>query len=365
MTCTKLAAVAAWSILLAGTAVAGARVDPASAQKLAGSPLAWYDARALLLEGIGYADADTSFSRLPARARDRVTTAVWELSHNCAGIVVRFVTDSPTLSAMWDGHRDGFMNHMAPTGSAGLDLYMREGGKWVYKATGRPTDKFTSGVVSRSLPEKPTEYMLYLPLYHRVTDLRLGIATTATLAAAPPRPAGKDKPLVFYGTSITQGGCASRAGMAHPEILGRWLDLPVINLGFSGSGKGEQEMAELVAELDASAFIIEPLPNMTIGQVTDRLPMWVDLLRARHPQTPILLVENPLYGRDAAQNKALQKVFSDAKKRGVKRLWLLPSTGQLATRENGTVDGVHPTDLGFLQMAETYEPVLRQILKSR
>lgn len=368
----RFAAIAA-IIMLAGAASgaksapakAGAKLDAAAARQFPGSPLAWFDARQLPVEGIGFSDITTSFTRLPARAEKDVPGPVWSLASNTAGIVVRFVTDSPTIAAQWDGYRDGIMNHMAPTGSAGLDLYMRDGGKWVYKGTGRPKDKPTSQTISTTLPEKPTEYMLYLPLYHRVTELKLGVVTTATLAAAPARPAGRDKPIVFYGTSMTQGGCASRSGMAHPEILGRWLEMPVINLGFSGAGKGEPEMAALVAEIDAAVFVIESLPNMTTELVSERLPHWVELLREKHPRTPILLVENPLLKRDSTQNRALRKVFDDAKKKGITRLWLLPSAGQLDTRENGTVDGVHPTDLGFLHMAEVYEPVLRRILDSR
>ncbi len=332
---------------------------PVETTRIAGSAQVWHDARSIGLEGVGFADTATSYSRLPARAKGSVPGPVWGLAQNTAGLAVRFVTDSTTISAYWDGYREFFMNHMAPTGSAGLDLYARQGSEWVYRGTGKPQDKFTSAVLARNLGPKPTEYLLFLPLYHNVTELRLGLDATATLSAAPAR---KKKPVVFYGTSITQGGCASRAGMCHVALLGRWLDREMINLGFSGSGKGEPEMAELVSEIDAGAFVLEPLPNMTLEQVRERIEPWVRRIRERHPSAPILLVENPLYARDRPQNAALRTAFGNLRRAGVKKLHLLRADTQLAGKENGTVDGIHPTDLGFLRMAEAYLPVMREML---
>ncbi len=334
------------------------------------SSLVWYDASLLTVEGKGFSDTERFWERLPASAKDKVTSAVWGLSKHTAGLCVRFVTDATTIAAAWDGAVKLRMNHMALTGSAGLDLYYRAGKSWTYVATGRPREEATTQVLvgewpGRPLPPAKREYLLYLPLYHPVTELKIGLPFEAILAPAPPRDSRRVAPIVFYGTSITQGGCASRAGMCHTAILGRWLDRPVINLGFSGAGKGEREMAELVASLDAAVFVLEPLPNMTTDLVRTRLPYWVDLIRARHPKTPILLVMNPLKSEHDEQNRALAKVYADARKKGLRKVYLLPSKPQLAGRENGTVDGVHPTDLGFLRMAECYYPVLKRLLESR
>ncbi|MEI7634877.1 MAG: SGNH/GDSL hydrolase family protein [bacterium] len=337
-------------------------LDRAGAAREADSPMLWYDASALTLEGKGWKDTDTTYSRLPSRARDIATSAVWWLSHNSAGLAVRFVADSTTIGAAWDGSREYPMNHMAATGSAGLDLYERCGDEWIYRGTGRPEQKRTVGMIARNLPSSPTEYLLYLPLYHPVTGLKIGIDPGASIAPAPPRPAGRNRPIVFYGTSITQGGCASRAGMCHVAILGRWLGRETINLGFSGSGKLEPELAPLLAEIDAEAFVIESLPNMNREQVAERVAPAARILRAKHPGMHILLVENPLCARNAPQNVTLRKVFEQLQKEGVKQIYLLPADKQLAGRENGTVDGVHPTDLGFLRMAEAYMPVMRQML---
>ena len=205
---------------------------------------------------------------------------------------------------------------------------------------------------------------MYLPLYSGVTELRIGIEQDATIAQPPPRPAGRDKPLVFYGTSITQGGCASRAGMCHPAILGRWLDRAVLNLGFSGSGKMEPELAHLLGELDAAVFVLECLPNMTTEMVRQRVQPFVRILRAAQPTNPILLVESPLNPDANPGNEALRNAFENLTEQGVSGLYYLPGKTQLAGSENGTVDGVHPTDLGFFRIATAYEPVLRSILDS-
>lgn len=317
----------------------------------------WRDARDLSIEGRGWADTEGAYRRLPGRAKSSVPSMVWDLSKHTAGLCVRFVTDSTRIGATWDG--GGAMNHMAATGNSGLDLYRRTGDEWRFCGVGRPQTSTTTATVARNLPAEPTEYLLYLPLYNDVTNLQIGIEPMANIKPAPPRPA---KPIVFYGTSITQGGCASRAGMCHPAILGRWLDREVINLGFSGSGKMEPQLADLIGELDPALFVLECLPNMTTEMVRQRVVPFVGMLRKARPDTPILLVESPLKPLHNEGNEALRQVYAELKAGKVAKLHYLPGEQQLSGAENGTVDGVHPTDLGFYRMAVCYKPVLRQVL---
>ena len=369
ITAITIAATLATSLTLAHAATPGnpAKLKPEAAETMPGSNLAWFDARDIGLEGTGYNDMETSYARLPDRAKADVPPTVWHLSRNTAGLAVRFVTNSSQISAAWDNGGEFTMNHMAPTGISGLDLYTKGEKGWKYLGTGRPVGGATSQTLTTKRPDAPSEYILYLPLYHNITSLKLGIDTTATISVAPAR---KEKPIVFYGTSITQGGCASRTGMCHVAILGRWLDNEVINLGFSGSGKGEPEVAALVAEIDARAFVIESLPNMNTEQVQTRIEPMVKMIREKHPEAPILLVENPLYGREMPQNEALRKAFENLKIAEVNKLWLLPGGdyqllgegGRKGDTENGTVDGIHPTDLGFVRMAEAYLPMMKKIL---
>jgi hypothetical protein len=339
-----------------------ARLDAGRATRETGSDLLWYDARELTIEGKGWADTKSFFERLPARAEGKVTTNVWDLSKHTAGLAVRFVTDSSEIQAVWDG--GGAMDHMAATGNSGLDLYRRVDGGWEFCGVGRPQTKRTTAQLAGGLKAEPTEYLLYLPLYHGVTELKIGIEPKAVIARAPDRPASKLRPIVFYGTSITQGGCASRAGMCHAAILGRWLDHEVINLGFSGSGRMEPAMAELLGELDAAVFVLETLPNMTTEMVRERVEPFVAVLRKARPATPIVLVENPHGAETNPGNLALRRAFENLKRQGVSHLYYLPGKDQLAGPENGTVDGVHPTDLGFYRMATAYRPVLEGILSA-
>lgn len=349
--------------LATSAAGAGTVLDAADATHEPNSNLLWYNAQKLTVEGKGWTDTEKSFERLPARAKPQVTNDVWSLSKKTAGLAVRFTTNATTIAAIWDG--GGAMNHMAATGNSGLDLYVKRDGKWVFRAVGRPQTSRTTATLATGLSGEVNEYLLYLPLYSDVTELLIGIEPNAQILRPPPRPAARAKPIVFYGTSITQGGCASRAGMCHPAILGRRLDREVINLGFSGAGKMEPEMAGLLGELDAAVFVLECLPNMTTDMVRERVQPFVRSLRQARPAAPILLVENPLGVPDNPGNHALRQVFASLVEEGVSRLYYLPGQSQLAGDENGTVDGVHPTDLGFHRMAAVYEPMLGAILASQ
>ncbi len=337
------------------------RLDPGRAVGEPESNALWYDARDLGVEGKGWSDTAQFYDRLPARAQQKVTKSVWNLSHHAAGLYVRFVTDAKQIWAIWDG--GGAMMHMAATGVSGLDLYVCRDGRWVFCGSGRPKTTRTTARLANNLPGEPAEYLLYLPLYHQVSELKIGINPGAMIARAADRPKGRSLPIVFYGTSITQGGCASRTGMCHPAILGRWLDREVINLGFSGSGKMEPEMAELLGELEAAVYVIDCLPNMSADMVSERVEPFVRILRRIRPETPILLVENPRNYRTLPANRALRTTFENLNAGGIDNLHCLPGDRLLAGREHGTVDGVHPTDLGFYRMALAFEPVLKELLK--
>jgi len=340
------------------------KLDPQKASHEPDSKILWYDARELTIEGKGWTDTETFYERLPARAKSKVSKDVQTLSAHTAGIAVHFVTNAKKIKADWTV--GGFdMKHMAATGIRGLDLYARRNGKWEFEGTARPLDNHTIATIGTFLPDmpgEPTEFILYLPLYDKLLELKIGIPEDAFIALAPQRPSEKAKPIVFYGTSITQGGCASRSGMCHTAILGRWLDREVINLGFSGAGKMEPEMADLLAELDPVLYVLEALPNMTTEMVKERIEPTVKTLRKAHPETPILLVENPINPKTNQGNVELRKIYQRLKNQKIPEIYYLPGESQFAGKENGTVDGVHPTDLGFYRMSKAYYPVMKKIL---
>jgi hypothetical protein len=264
---------------------------------------------------------------------------------------------------------------MPATGVSGLDLYVKDAdGKWKWLAVGRPTQfPVNSVTLVKGIPEGRREYFLYLPLYNGVLSVEVGVPEGSVLKKAAPYP--KDhKPIVFYGTSITQGGCASRTGMVHTAILGRRLGYPVINLGFSGNGRMEPEMAVLFAELDPSVYVLDCLPNMNGQMVAERVAPFITKLREKHPDTPILLVEDRTYSdaflvksrrqRNMEDRQELQKIYSRLKSEGIKNLYYLPGDRLLRDEIDNlaTVDGSHPTDLGFMRQADAFYEVLKPIL---
>ena len=338
--------------------------------------LQWHDARDLAVEGKGWTETKQFYDRWPARAEGTVRKAVWSLGQDSAGLAVRFVTDATAISARWTlRHEQLAMPHMPASGVSGVDLYVKDKGKWHWLGSGRP-DKSPANEKTLVKDMKPgrREYLLYLPLYNGVEELKLGVPQDATLEPAPPRPDGL-KPMVFYGTSILQGGCASRPGMAYPAILGRRLDRAHINLGFSGNAWGDPEVAQLLAELDPAVYVLDPLPNMKVEWVAPRLERFVTILRAAHPKTPIVLVENVAYPdgdyvgpRSEHYTKAnarLRELYQRLVRAGDKRLLYVPAARLLGTDGEGTVDGTHATDLGFMRMADAIEPALRRAVKLR
>ncbi len=338
------------------------------------SDLSWRDARELCVEGKGWTDTKAFYDRLPAKAEGVVRGSVWGLSRDSAGLRVRFVTDATKVTARWTLRKESLaMAHMPATGVSGLDLYLKDKGQWHWIGTGRPDNSPTNEkVLVSGLSPTRREFALYLPLYNGVTEVNIGVNHGATLEAAPA--AVNTKPIVFYGTSITQGGCASRSGMAYPAILGRRLDWPTINLGFSGNAHSEPEVASLLAELDPAVYVLDPLPNMSADLVAARLEAFVATLRQAHPRTPIVLVENIDYpagefvsetrARNDEKNAQLKDIYRRLTKAGDKRLFYVSASKLSGGDGLGTVDGVHPTDLGFLRMADGLEPGLRRALKS-
>jgi len=331
-------------------------IDPARARTDSLGTL-WYNGQDIGVEGRGWTDTEGYYDRFPARAKGVVREPVWELSHDCAGLLLRFRTDADSLLVDWDG--GGGMPHFAPTGVSGLDLYVLKDGRWVYDWTARPdTGRTVRRIGKRIKNHEMRDCIINLPLYHGVTRLELGLPAGAKLYSLPPPPG---KPVVIYGTSITQGGCASRPGMAHSQILGRWLNREMINLGFSGNGMMEPEVANLLAELDPAVYVIDCIPNVgnAIGHLT--VP-FVKILRGKHPLTPILLVEDPRES-NALANDSLGMQFKLLTDGGDHEVFLLRGKGMLEEDGESTVDGVHATDLGFLRMARHFRPAIEVLLR--
>ena len=275
-----------------------APIDQAKTRTDEATKIDWYDAREIGLEGQAFSDVKAPYDRLPARAEGKVREAVWNLSRNSPGLCVRFRTSSPAVHCRWTNTNAKLaMPHMPATGVSGVDLYVRDDkGTWRWLSVGQPKEGTThTAALVTGLSPMERDYCLYLPLYNGVSQVEVGVAAGSKIARLV-RDEAHRRPIVFYGTSITQGGCASRPGMVHTAILGRRLDRPVINLGFSGNGKMEAAVTDCLVEIDAAVFLIDCLPNMTAAEVTANTAPLVASLRKAHPKTPIVLAEDRTYG---------------------------------------------------------------------
>ena len=331
----------------------------------------WRDVSEWGVEGQGWLPADlhSRYDRLPAKAEKIVRPPVWSLSRDSAGIAFRFNTDATTIQIRYTvGDKAIAIPHMPATGVSGVDLYALDKGTWKWVDVTRPKEPATTYTIAGLDPGKRT-YMGYLPLYNSTVKIEIGIPEGTAFEPIAPRTA---KPVVFYGTSITHGASASRPGLCHPAILGRRLDRPVINLGFSGNGKMEPEVVALLSEIDAAVYVIDCLPNMTGAEVAERAEPLVRQLRKARPDTPIVLVEDRSFtnswifkarrDRHAENRASLIRAFDLLVSSGVKNLHYIEGENLLGDDTEGATDGSHPNDLGFMRQADIFEPVLRKAL---
>jgi hypothetical protein len=344
----------------------------ASSKAVAADNLVWQDVTQWGVEGREWAALERLryFDRLPAEAEKTVTQAVWSLSRDSAGMVVRFKTDADALHVHYKLAKAVLgMPHMPATGVSGVDLYARdEHGKWRWVQVTRPAAQEIKTELIKGLAPGMREYAAYLPLYNGVEFLKIGVPKAARFEGLAPR----EKPVVFYGTSITHGACASRPGMVHTAILGRRLDLPVANLGFSGNGRMDAAVGAFLARLDAAAYVIDCLPNMGPAAVAQNCVPLVLQLRAAKPSTPILLVEDRRFTNDwitpakarfhDENHAALRTAFETLQKQGVANLYYIPGDALYGTDSEGATDASHASDLGFMRQADVFEPFLRKAL---
>ncbi|MDD3108079.1 MAG: SGNH/GDSL hydrolase family protein [Alistipes sp.] len=312
-----------------------------------------------------------SYNRLPERFQAEVRAGLWHLSHHSAGLYVDFQSDAPEIHLRYGIVGSPAMSHMAATGVSGMDLYVRSADSSWHFVSKSFDDPFADTVHYTFRPYLTTggmhHYRLYLPLYNQVSWMNVGVDPSMQLAWIPRSEA---LPIVAYGTSILQGGCASRPGMAWANILARKLDLPLINLGFSGNGQMDSVLLDLMAHTPARIYLIDCLPNlvgMEDAVVEQKYLKGVRQLRAQGNQTPILLVEHAGGGEKESKesegkNSVLRRCYEQLKREGVKQLYYM-TRKEIALSSEATVDGTHPTDWGMQTIAEAYARKVQKILK--
>lgn len=364
-----------WGIMILGTVLTASSAEEAGrvTPKTEGG-IQWFNAADWQTGGQGWSEGIGHYMRVPDRALDSLPPGYRKYADNTAGLYFLFRTDATSIQIRFRlTSAQLAMEHMPATGVSGFDLYARdEKGEWRWAGINYPTAREETAEIVGALAGKMTEYRLLLPLYNGVESLEIGVPEGAVFIAE--NPDGR-KPVFQYGSSIDHGGCASRPGNAYCAVMSRRLDYPFVNFGFSGSACLEPEVAELIAETDPALFLLATF-NATSDIVAERGIRFIEIIRRKHPDTPIVLVGNysvmnrwarPAvdleYRRKAENVRALYDHFMDA---GDENIYLIDTSNFCGENIDwdGTVDGLHPNDLGMRRYADAVEEGIRPLLKN-
>ena len=337
---------------------------------------AFYDPREAPFRLYGLVpNAEGSFCRLPLEMLPQCSEGVQHLAFHLAGACVRFSTDSEYLAVLWELGESGNMAHFTPCGQSGMELFEETENGTVSVKNFLPQMRPEGGCLLHQSALAPLRggmrhYALYLPLYNSVRSLLLGFAPGARVE--PGRVPRFEAPLVFYGSSITQGGCAAKTGSCYTTLLARRLDAAQVNLGFSGNAHGEEVMARYIAGLKMSAFILDYDHNApSVDHLRKTHEPFFRIVRKAQPELPVVLVSKPDFDGAPDENRVRRSIilqtYLNALAAGDRHVYFVDGESLFGRddRDMCTVDGCHPTSLGFLRMADHLEPVLRRALAER
>lgn len=304
--------------------------------------------------GVFYEDG--MFRRMPQKIADSVSEGVAYLNMNTAGGRVKFKTDSPYVAIVAKMHGVGQMSNFSMTGNAGFDLYFRRDGVEVYKSSFIPPVDMKDGyegVIELGSSEM-RDITINFPTYSGVYSLYIGVSDKSEILAADPYKI--EKPVVYYGSSITQGGCAVRPGNSYQGFISRRFDCNYTNLGFSGNAKGEDEIAEYIKELDMSMFVYDYDYNApTVEHLVATHEKMFKTIRTKNPNLPIIMLSRPkiyLSDEEKERRETVERTYLNAVEAGDKNVYYISGAELMKyTYNDGSVDSIHPNDLGFWSMA--------------
>ncbi len=336
----------------------------------------WYNATEEPFTLYGGFHDEKGYYRMPRDIAATVSDGVYHLNNHSAGIRLRFKTNSPYLaiSVKWNAFSP--MNHMPASGSSSFDLYRVENHSYKFAApfivseqdnAGYSAFRYLNVIEGREHnAEEISDYVLNFPLYNQVTELHIGVKEGSKIEKSGVY--SNTLPVVFYGSSITQGGCASRPGNSYQNFISRALDIDYINLGFSGNGKAEDEMIEYLKNIPMSVFVCDydhNAPNVEHLQNTHY--KLYESIRKEHPDLPYVMISRPDYKElwDRKRKEIILETFNRAVESGDKNVYFIDGSTLFDEDERDacTVDGCHPNDLGFYRMAQGIIPTLKKIMK--
>lgn len=317
----------------------------------------------------GICASEGKFRRMPREVAEGISEGVSTLHTHTAGGRIRFCTTSSYVIISAKMTNIFKMPHFTLLGSAGFDLYEKIDGKQVFIGSGLPPMDINEGYDSiwELDGQKLHELTLHFPLYSGVDTLYIGLDENANVASAPAY--SFPKPVVYYGSSITQGGCASRPGNAYPNQISLMLDCDHINLGFSGNAKAEDTMADYICQMDMSALVLDYDHNAPDPEYLEKThKKMFDRIRTAKPELPIIMLSMPRIPpmRNAAQlqrMEIIQRTYNSAIADGDQNVYFIPGIELFGERaEVATVDNCHPNDIGFYLMASKIAPILKSII---
>lgn len=342
---------------------------PLSAQEIVYS-----DASQFPLYGKVSEQTNGLYERLPSCLQGISRDPVWYLGTHSAGLFVRFRSNSTSIHVRWESTYDNTMTHMTDTGTKGLDLYALVDGEWRHVCSAQPQGKKSERKFISDMDPVEREYMLYLSLYDGVTSLEIGVDKGAALEQPAIDTPSRDKPVVMYGTSLLQGGCANRPGMAFTNIISRRLGREVINLGFSGNAMLDMEIAHLMASVeDPGVFVLDYAPNAWDYLIDEKGEAFFRVIRDAHPDVPVIFIEDVIFPFTIFDNRILAEVnkknaaqgrlFHKLRKSGEKNIYYICAEGMIGEDGEATVDGTHFTDLGAMRYVDHVLPVIKKALR--
>lgn len=312
------------------------------------------------------------FHRIDSADQRKLPARVAELAGNSAGISISFQTNSKRIKAKWVLAKYIDLWNMTPVAVNGLDMYGWKNNHWQYVASAKPSSDTNSAVIIRNLDGSMHTFRIYLPLYSELKTIEIGVDDGSIIQKAGNEFVPQKK-VVIYGSSITQGASASRPGMAYPSIISRDLNVETFNLGFSGTGKMEIEIADILGKMDADVYILDCVPNPSPKQLRERAVPFIKRLRQLKPGIPVILVES-IFREDghwdtakgnyvANQNKEFRQAYEQLIAEKIENLYYISNRELIGNDHEATVDGTHFTDLGFARFAKHIKDLLVKILK--
>ena len=321
----------------------------------------YYNLKTADCEGLAYKSAHRSLliQRIPDKFKKTVRRELWELSENSSGISLTFLTDTSDLHVEWTLKNNFRMNHMSEVGIKGLDLYEYKNNCWYYRTSGLPEGRDNRSFLFKNLVIKPRLFRIYFPLYDSITKFRLGYSEKCFFKIKK----REKKPIVFYGTSITQGGCVSRPGLAYTNKISRDLNRECINLGFSGNGHMESSIGTILSKIKSKLIVIECMANVNSKIIRDKTLPLIRIIRKNNQliKIPIIFIqqimtqlESKINDEIIQKNLELEKEIVRAQKSGLKNLYLMKSDSFINPMNESTVDGIHFNDIGSMNYSKFF-----------